>query len=76
MQKGDGFVSHSHTYKKAPRTKVVPCVQDKECSHTTIEIALSSRRTSQQLSLKQAENLARRLMHLVNLAKVKQVMES
>jgi hypothetical protein len=70
-------MNHSHSYKKAPRTKIIELISLSEpCNHSVIEIALSSKRTSQQLSLKQAENLAKKLLHLVDLAKVKQVMES
>ena len=69
-------MSHQHSYKKAPRTKLVEMVAAEPCNHTAIEISLSSKRTHQQLSLKQAENLSKRLQHLVDLAKVKQVMES
>jgi hypothetical protein len=46
------------------------------CLNRDIEIILRQKRDRQRLSLKQAENLAKRLLRLVDEAKVSQVMDS
>ncbi len=70
-------MKHGHSYKKAPHTKVVECSRmEPGCLNRDIEIILRQKRDRQRLSLKQAENLAKRLLRLVDEAKVSQVMDS
>ena len=70
-------MNHNHTYKKLPRTKVVTLLNGvEECEHSAVEIIMANNRDRQNLSIKQAEALAKRLTYLVNLAKTKEIMES
>lgn len=46
------------------------------CLHRDIEILLVKRRDRQRLSLKQAKNLADRLLRLIREAQVSQVMDA
>ena len=78
-------MSHGHSYSKAPKAKIARCdglmhehngIPDYHCGTYTVEISLSSGRSKQKLSLKQAENLSKKLAELVKLAQVQSVHDS
>ncbi len=71
-------MNHRHSYMKAPRLRIANCntLSVRKCQIQTVEVALAAGRSSQHLSVKQAESFAKKILHLVDLIKVGQVMES